>query len=232
LKQSFNTLTKTVSHPLFVYAVIASLCCIKLDEGKVYDGMPNKGDNFRTKEDATIYYFSGIGKYKYDDADCYFSKGNPPFGVEYEQGGVKTIDNSSAEKIPLMGTMCSSTPITIEKKQIQANFADKYLTKGFLLANFSELAHLGFYMALALSILLYYPNLQNKYLIAFILCLIGGIILEIVQHFFIMGRQASWEDLLLNTIGSFIGMLFFKIWGNRFRRLLGLESQKLPESQI
>lgn len=187
--------------------------------------MPKKGDNFRTRDDATVYYFSGTGKYMYEDSECYFSKGNPPYGVKYEQGGVKMIDQAFADRIPALGTMCNTAPVTIIKKKIPDNFADKYLSRNFLLTNFSELAHFGSYMVLALSILLYYPGLRKKYLCAFVLCLLGGAVLEIVQGLFVFGREASMEDLILNTIGSLLGMLMFWFWGNRFRRLLGFESQ-------
>ena len=184
--------------------------------------MPRKGDNFRTKEDADVYYFSGTGKYMYEDSKCYFSKGNPPYGVKYEQGGVKTIDQSFADRIPQLGTMCNTSAVTIMKKKIPGSFADKYLSRNFLLTNFSELAHFGSYMVLALSILLYYPHLRKKYLSTFLLCLIGGTILEIVQGLFIFGREASFEDLILNTVGSVVGILLFWMWGNRLNSLLDL----------
>lgn len=224
-----DTFRKTILHPLFVYAIIALLSCLTRDDNAhVLQEMPLTGDNFRTKDDGTIYYYNGAGKYLYTSAECYFSYGNPSFAKHYSQGGVKIIAQSFADRIPLMGNMCddkkiaaAKTNIIIQKRNVIIP-AEMYFSKGFLLANFSELAHVGCYMILALSVLLYIPGKRNKYLITFGLCLTGGIILEFIQHFFIFGREASFQDAAMNSMGTLAGMLIYWKWDHRFKKWAGL----------
>ncbi len=177
--------------------------------------MPRVGDNFRTRDNPTIYYFSGSGKYYYVTPECYFSYGNPAFDSHYSKSGVKIIAAEFADRIPLMGNMCEGTKKAIVKKKIVIP-TKMYFTTNYLLANFSELAHLGCYLVLALSILFYLPDTNYKYWLTLVLCFVGGGILELIQEFFVLGRQASWEDLATNSTGALIGMLLYWLWLKKY----------------
>lgn len=218
LKSLLSKIKNLICHPIFVYSIIVVLSCLKRDDTvDILYEMPKVGDNFRTAEDATVYYFSGIGKYNYTTPDCYFGYGNPPFEVHYSKGGVKVIDNSFADKIPLLGNMCNGAKISTVPKTIVIP-TEMYFSQNYLLANFSELAHFGCYLLLAISLLFYLPETSKKYWLTFGLCFFGGAILELVQKFFIYGRQASFEDLAMNSAGALLGMLIYWLWIKKVKK--------------
>jgi glycopeptide antibiotics resistance protein len=64
-------------------------------------------------------------------------------------------------------------------------------------------------MLLALSILYQFRNNTKKYYHAFAACFIGGGLLELIQHYFIEGRTATFDDLAMNTLGSIIAIVAF-----------------------
>lgn len=50
-----------------------------------------------------------------------------------------------------------------------------------------------------------------------ILCCIGyGVLMEYIQFTFFPGRYFEIADILANIIGSFLGLIFFRIWRNKF----------------
>lgn len=205
----FRKLKKILIHPIFIYAVIAMLECIKYDDHTfVQNVMPNVGDNFKTKDSDAVYYFSGTGKYSYSSIDCYFSYKNPPFELSATEGGIKTINASIADNIPLLGGMCDHQKIKTEKINTYSPIK-KYFSTNYLLFNFSNASHIISYFIFVFSILFYIKTTKNKYWIAFGLCFIGGGLLELVQKFFIEGRTASFEDQLLNCLGAILGIMLF-----------------------
>jgi len=199
-------------HPVFIYAAIACLECMPyysdLDK-VVYHEMPVVGDNFKVKNMQMVYYFSGKGKYTYSSSECYFNLGNPSWATSYEEGGIKTIDEDIAEKIPLLGDMCNGEKNAPVKKNnsIIGNVFSIY----FLLDYFSGVSHILSYMILSLSILYHLRLQKNKYWITFIAVFIGGGILEFIQEYFIIGRYASFEDQFSNCLGAIVGMSLFWI---------------------
>jgi hypothetical protein len=207
-----QNLKNVLIHPVFIYIVIAMLECIKYDNHAIIQNeMPNVGDNFRTINNQTVYYFSGKGKYSYSSIDCYFSYENPPFELSAKEGGIKTINSSIADKIPLLGSMCDNQKVKTERINKYSPIK-KYFSTNFLLDNFSNIAHLLSYFILALSLLLYLKSTKNNYWIAFGFCFIGGGLLEFIQKFFIMGRTASFEDQLLNCTGAILGITLYWIF--------------------
>jgi VanZ family protein len=201
---------KILIHPLLIYAVIAVLECIPYESDlgkKVYHEMPKVGDNFQMKGDLAVYYFTGKGKYSYDSSDCYFSFGNPSWGAKYEDGGIKTIDAEIANQIPLLGNMCEEkAKVAFVKSTVTK---EKIYSTSFLLDYFSGVSHILSYLVLSLSILYHLRLQKNKYSVTFIAIFIGGGLLEFVQEFFIIGRNASFEDQFSNCFGAILGMSFF-----------------------
>jgi len=204
---------KILIHPLFLYSIIAFLQCIPhtTDGTKVilYE-MPNVGDNFRIIDSEAVYYYSGKGKYGYPNIECYYSYGNPAFDVDYEKGGIKTIDKSIADQIPLLGSMCNNAQKITEVKN-QKSSLNRYFSINYLLFNFSNFSHVFFYVLLACSTIFHFRTSAYKYWFGFIACFFGGALLEFIQYFFVFGRSASWEDQGLNSLGAIIGMFLFWI---------------------
>lgn len=197
-----------VIHPILIYIMIFFLECIPIVRPTVFYTLPKDGDNFRTPTSEAVYYFTKNGKYSYTSPDCYFKLGNPPFSATYKQGGIKIISTEIADKIPLMGTMCGEVVVAkIVNKEIP--FSEKYLNVNYFLFSFSTFSHVFFYMLLAFSIIYYFSNNKNKYWFTFIFCFIGGSFLELVQHFFIEGRNASFEDVFMNSVGSIIAISIY-----------------------
>ena len=175
--------------------------------------MPKRGDNFKSSQSAAVYYFNGYGKLIYPTIECYKSHDNPEFGIKYEFGGIKSIDENLNSKIPLIGKMCDSLKV-IDKIDIPKTSPPlkTYLDKNILLDKFSEIAHFICYALLAISLMNYLKDNKKRIQITFVLCLIGGIILEIIQGLFIFGRHCSWEDVVLNSLGCITGIgLYFSL---------------------
>ncbi len=186
--------------------------------------MPEVGDNFKIANDQTVYYFSGNGKYSYPSADCYFKLGNPPFETDYRAGGIKVIISAIANPIPLLGSMCGNEKIKM-KGQVPPPSLKRFLSTDYLLFHFSNPSHLCGYFLLSLSILYRQPK-KKRYWFTFLCCFTGGALLEGVQYFFIPGRTASFEDQLLNIIGSLLGMGLFCVLQLRAHKLFDIHKSR------
>ncbi|MFN8274173.1 MAG: VanZ family protein [Flavobacteriaceae bacterium] len=227
MQQVFKQARLIIIHPLFIYLCIASLECIPYDtsdnkeKGALHE-MPKEGDNFATLADQSIFYFSGKGKYLYPSVECYFSFGNPSFNAEYKDGGLKIIDKTIADQIPLLGVMCDqkkASPKPLENNR--TDFLKKMTSVNYLLDHFSEISHFTAYLILACSVWIYFDLKKSIVLRVFFLCFFGGIMLELVQKFLIPGRSGSLEDQILNTLGILtgIGLILF-IQRTRFRNYI------------
>lgn len=202
-------------HPVFIYLVIFILECIPIKTAFVYNELPLEGDNFRTPTNEAVFYFSNNGKYAYPSPECYFELGNPPWSATYEQGGVKTVSNNIEASIPFRGFMCDKVVVS-KTPSVQLSFSEKYLIFSYFLVNFSTFSHVFFYMLLAFSLLMYLPYSKKSYWHTFILCFMGGGLLELIQHFFIEGRNAGYDDMLMNTLGSIIAIVFYYFLKKKF----------------
>lgn len=188
--------------------VIFILECISTENNVVYNKMPKEGDNFRAVTSKEVFYFSKDGKYNYTSDECYFSHGNPPYSAGYRDGGIMLVTPQIADKIQFKGSMCTEQkPSTIEDKKL--SFFDKYATTSFFLGHFSGISHVLFYLVLAFSTTYHFSNKKHNYILTFTLCFVGGGLLEVIQHFFVVGRSGSIEDQVLNSIGILLGMSLF-----------------------
>ena len=150
--------------------------------------MPNAGDNFRIIGSDAVYYYSGNGKYGYPNIECYYRYGNPAFDVDYEKGGIKTIEKSIADRIPLLGGMCDNAQKIIEAKH-QKSPLNHYFSINYLLLNFSNISHVFFYVLLACSTIFHFRTTKQSYWIAFVACFLGGAMLELIQYFLLLEDQ-------------------------------------------
>ncbi|MEY5047234.1 MAG: VanZ like family [Bacteroidota bacterium] len=208
---------KIFTHPIFIYLIITVLCCLPKGT-EVLNEMPNVGDNFKSNTSQTVYYYNGKGKLDYQSPDCFFKLDNPPFETNWQEGGIKTINESIVNQIPLLGNMCDSSrveikAVPIKKVDIPWYF---YISKDYLLSKFSEVAHFISYLILSISLLNHIKHSSNKYFLTITACLVGGIILEFVQHFFIPGREASIDDVVLNMSGCLVGVGVYRILNKYF----------------
>lgn len=195
-------------NPIFIYLIIFVLECIPIKGAFVFNELPKEGDNFKNPTNAAVFYYSNNEKYAYPSEECYFKLGNPPWSATYAQGGVKTISDQIMASIPLKGLMCNK--VVVAKTPIIAlSFSEKYLTFSYFLGNFYTFSHVFFYMLLAFSILMYLPYAKKSYWHTFILCFLGGGLLELIQHFFIEGRNAGYDDMFMNSLGSFIAIVVY-----------------------
>lgn len=206
-------------HPLFIYAVIFSLECMPYKSNApkiVLHEMPKVGDNFGVIDSDAVYYYSGKGKYAYPDLECYYSFGNPTFDVDYKHGGIKTIEKSIADRIPLLGNMCNKKQKAVEKKSAPTIW-QKLTSRNYLLTNFSNISHVFFFFLLTFATLYHYRNRRHKYWFAFLSSFIGGALLEGIQYAFVYSRTASWSDQALNTLGAIMALFLFWIMDRRLR---------------
>ena len=190
--------------------IIFLLECIPTESYAVYNTMPKVGDNFRTMKSEEVFYLSKEGKYNYTSQECYFSHGNPPFSAGYSEGGIMVVTQEISDKIPFLGSMCTEQKPFVIKSE-KRSFMDKYATTSFFLGHFSGISHILVYFVLAFFTLYHFSIKKHKYVLTFIVCFLGGGLLEIVQHFFVVGRSGNSEDQLLNTIGILLGMFLFWI---------------------
>lgn len=203
-----------IIHPLFIYFIIAFLECIPYHSNSksvVLHEMPKVGDNFREENNEAVYYYSGKGKYGYPNIECFYSFGNPTFDVDYKNGGIKTIEKSVAERIPLLGSMCEKDQMKVDVQKPKSPL-NQYLTINYLLFNFSNISHILFYILFACCTIFHFRTSAYKYWFGFIACFFGGALLEFIQYFFVFGRSASWEDQALNTIGAIVGILLYLVF--------------------
>lgn len=210
-----SKLIAIIIHPIFIYFIIAFLECIPYHSNSksvVLLEMPKVGDNFRAENNEAVYYYSGKGKYGYPSIECFYSFGNPTFDLDYKKGGIKTIEKSIAERIPLLGSMCDKDQMKIDVQEPKSPL-NQYLTLNYLLFNFSNISHILFYILLAFCTIFHFRTSDYKYWLGFIACFLGGALLEFIQYFFVFGRSASWEDQALNTIGAIVGILLYSLLG-------------------
>lgn len=204
----YSNLKKIAIHPIFIFIIISFLECIPTDKQLVYNVMPKEGDNFKTGKSNNVFCFLNKGKYLYKSEECYFNNGNPAYSASYKEGGIMIVTDEIADKIPLKGVMCDDN-VMINRKKEKLSFIQKYLNVSFFLGYFSGIAHVVFYILLSFSIVFHFSSNKKKFYFAFFGGVLGGSVLEVIQHFFIEGRSASVEDILLNTLGTILGLVSF-----------------------
>lgn len=203
---------KVIIHPLFVYIFIAILECLPYTSNRlVLHEMPKAGDNFKSPDNSAVFYYNGVGKYSYASPECFFKLGNPPFQTSPNDGGIKLIDAQIVKKIPFLGDLCDEKKAQSVYSRAQSPSYQKYLSTNYLLDNFSDLSHIVFYTLWSLSLMFYFKANRRKSFWTFAICFTGGAVLEFVQLFFIQGRNASYQDQLLNCLGAIVGIILFLV---------------------
>lgn len=173
---------------------------------QVFNEMPVEGDNFKAPNHPTIYHYQHSAKYSYDDSTCYFSKGNPPFGTSYEQGGIKTINKEIVESIPNKGSVCEEKIVQAPKPKTSTGFSLKVFIR-----KFADYGHYPAYVILTLLLLWSFDNVALRITWSLTLSITGGILIEIIQGLFIDGRSGSLSDLMLNLLGIGTAFVFIKL---------------------
>lgn len=69
--------------------------------------------------------------------------------------------------------------------------------------HFDLLLHFGIFLSLALACLFAFPRRTGFLLLP--LLVFFGFAIEVIQEFFISGRNGSWDDLIANTLGVIVG---------------------------
>jgi VanZ family protein len=98
-------------------------------------------------------------------------------------------------------------------------------TEAFKLFNFEisdKLIHGVFYFILTLSFLypIYKSELNSNWNILFISAIVFlyGIVMEIIQYFFIADRTGEFYDVLANTGGIVMAVLIFKVYRHQIKK--------------
>jgi len=84
-------------------------------------------------------------------------------------------------------------------------------TQGVGFAGIDKLFHFIAYFTLSFSWLLaFYRKVRLKYVII-ILCILYGILIEVLQNKLTDYRTGDYQDIIANTIGIFIALIFFNL---------------------
>ena len=86
----------------------------------------------------------------------------------------------------------------------------------FEVKNSDKLIHFTMYFGLMLSMLSsYYKSIGNikntNKVVIFFIAVLYGLILEGIQYFFTTDRSAEFADMIANTLGCFIGLLYYPL---------------------
>ncbi len=189
--------------------VLAFICYITIfvlsmvpSSNMVLDELPNEGDNFKSPDNTAVYHYSNGCKYLYDNTECYISKGNPPYGTSPNNGGIKVVERSLTDQIPLGGYVCSGKVDVVLATPIE----DALSIQDFIY-RVSDYGHFPAYYLLTLLLFMSLTKVKNPMRWAFILSFLGGGIIELAQGYFNIGRQASLGDLGLNIGGTCLALL-------------------------
>ena len=44
------------------------------------------------------------------------------------------------------------------------------------------------------------------------ICISGGALIEVIQHYWVANRNGDWQDFLANALGSLVCVLFFRVF--------------------
>ncbi len=85
-----------------------------------------------------------------------------------------------------------------------------------------KIVHILLFFTLCYTLLLYFKKSDNKYLknkriqiLAVILCIVYGILLEFYQKIFAPSRSFDIADMLADAVGVIFGLLFFYLYSNK-----------------
>jgi VanZ family protein len=83
-----------------------------------------------------------------------------------------------------------------------------------------KIIHVFIFLALTFLWLSYINSLLNntKPIVLFfilVVCLLYGILIEVIQEFYVSSREAEVFDVIANLLGVSLGLLFFRNYKNR-----------------
>ena len=83
-----------------------------------------------------------------------------------------------------------------------------------------KIIHVFIFMALTFLWLSYINSLLNntKPIVLFfilVVCLLYGILIEVIQEFYVSSREAEFFDIIADLLGVSLGLLFFRNYKNR-----------------
>jgi|TARA_B100001094_G_C17438778_1_gene442652 VanZ family protein len=83
-----------------------------------------------------------------------------------------------------------------------------------------KIIHVFIFMALTFLWLSYVNSFLNntKPIVLFfimVVCLLYGILIEVIQEFYVLSREAEVFDVIADLIGVSLGLLFFRNYKNR-----------------
>ncbi|MGH1336601.1 MAG: VanZ family protein [Aureispira sp.] len=172
--------------------------------------LPQDGDNFKVVDATVVYRLEGGRRRPYKSAAAFLGRPeNPPFGTTYEDGGILLCDSVALLFYPLGVKM----PRPGEGRVVPFNKRPyKPLNKGRSLLRKDKVGHLVVYMGLAILLwLVFIQSFSISPVVVFgsvlFLGSLFGFFLELGQQYYSEGRDAEWEDMLMNVFGLLIGSL-------------------------
>lgn len=169
---------------------------------------PQEGDNFKIVDASVVYRLDRGHRRPYKSAAAFLSRSeNPPFGTPYVEGGILLCDSIVLLFYPLgvkMPRPNEGKIVPFHKRPLQRVNAGRSLLRK------DKVGHLLVYMGLAILLWLAFfarSNRSTRQLFWMVL-LVGsglGFLLEMGQQFFSEGRDAEWEDMLMNVLGLVLG---------------------------
>ena len=166
---------------------------------------PKEGDNFKAANISIVYQLQDGKKRRYPSARSFLHR-NSPFNTTCEKGGILICDASTVNAIP-DGQMIALAPNEKAKVKRKANFWNTIFRK-------DKASHLLGYFIWTLLLLYslqgYAWSWNKKVTYTLIFASILGTLVELVQYYFIHGRDAEWLDWCANMLGTSLALILYK----------------------
>lgn len=179
------------------------------EPGEASSGLlPQEGENFKVIDDVVVYHLERGQRRSYKTGASYLQRpGNPPFGTPYEEGGILLVDSFVLLLHPLgadMPRLKDTTSVLLAPTIPQGPAWWEPYT------HWDKLGHAGVYLLLGLLLWKSCEQRHQRPVVtaAWVLAVgtVLGWLLELAQASFSLGRDAEWDDLLMNTLGLLLGI--------------------------
>jgi hypothetical protein len=164
---------------------------------------PKEGDNFKIANQPRVYRLEDGEKRPYLSSVSYLSdSNNAPYGTSYEEGGILICDAVRVAAIPL------GEPMPLKATKI----AEQKDWKRFL--DGDKLGHLVVYLLFSfLMLMAFYQQKKPSIQYLSFACILFsiGLGIELLQANFTESRNFEWEDMMMNSLGIGVAILFFKL---------------------
>lgn len=181
--------------------------------------LPREGENFKVVDAPVVYRLEAGHRRPYRSAAAFLGRPeNPPFGTAYKEGGILLCDSVALLFYPLGVKM----PRPDEGRVVPFNKRPyKPLNEGRPLLRKDKLGHLLVYMGLAVLLWLALTQVFSLSPIAVFSSVLFfgslfGFFLELGQAYYSAGRDAEWEDMLMNVLGLLLGSgMSWRLFGGK-----------------